>query len=252
MLATCPFLFCGTLAYLNGYCLVARVDPAMFSSIIELPVGLPVDLVVNAGGKSRRMGVTKALLPVPPHATPLLVYIIRRLTPLVMEDMGKVVVVTADALTLDAAAQMGEDVAIVGDHWPQGGALGGIASGLALCRGWAMVVACDMPLVSASLFAKLLAVASAQPGVDAVIPVVADQAQPFHGLWHRRLLPHLEARLCTRELGVIAALQGQSVAWVDVQPLGMGVDDSAFWNVNTPQEWDDVLAVLQDQNRPIA
>lgn len=215
--------------------------------------GLPLDLIVNAGGKSRRMGPAKALLPVPPASTPLLVYIIERLAPLVADSGGeKIVVVTDDAAVGSVVAGMRDLVRVVGDQWPNGGALGGVASGLALCQHWAMVVACDMPLVSAQLFSRLAQIAMPQPEINAVIPVVVDQPQPFHGLWHRRLLPPLEACLRAGELGVVAALQGQAVAWVDVQTLGMGADDPAFLNVNTPQEWEDALVLLQKQNRPIA
>lgn len=205
---------------------------------------LPLDLIVNAGGKSRRMGQTKALLPVPPAAMPLIAYIITRLSPVVLAG-GKIVVVTDDADIGAVVAELDERVQVVGDRWSHGGALGGVASGLALCEQWAMVVACDMLLVSAELFGHLVNVAMSQPEIDAVMPVVSGQPQPFHGLWHSRLLPGLEACLSAGELGVIAALQGQRVAWVDVQTLGMNADDDAFLNVNTPLEWDALLARLQ-------
>ena len=57
-----------------------------------------------------------------------------------------------------------------------------------------MVVACDMPLVEPTIFGKLIDVAKGQPALDAVIPRVAGQAQPFHGLWHVRALPLLEEK----------------------------------------------------------
>lgn len=218
---------------------------------------LPLDLIVNAGGKSRRMGQAKALLPMPPDATPLVVHIIARLSPLVVARGGKIIVVSDDALTMDVVARAVDDGIVpnvhrCGDLWPNGGALGGVASGLSLCNDWVMVVACDMPLVSAQLFEHLAAIAMTQPTLDAVIPVVANQPQPFHGLWHRRLLPQLEVCLRASELGVVAALQGQAVAWVCEETLGLGVDDLAFLNVNTPQEWADLQQLLQKENRPIA
>ena len=46
-----------------------------------------VQLVVIAGGDSRRMGgVHKALLPVPPSGRPLIAHIIKRLQPIVESD----------------------------------------------------------------------------------------------------------------------------------------------------------------------
>ena len=134
---------------------------------IDLPIKLPLDLVVNAGGQSRRMGRAKALLPLPPADIPLILHIIRRLAPLVS---GKIVVVTNDAqvattVWTDAqaearhVAQQPDDIQVLPDSWSEGGALGGIATGLAACSGWAMVVACDMPLVDLAIFARLIAYA---------------------------------------------------------------------------------------------
>ncbi|MCB1435427.1 MAG: NTP transferase domain-containing protein, partial [Alphaproteobacteria bacterium] len=47
----------------------------------------PVSLIVLAGGKSRRMGQPKALLPVPGSGEPLIRHVIRRLIALVGEEL---------------------------------------------------------------------------------------------------------------------------------------------------------------------
>lgn len=88
--------------------------------------------------------------------------------------------------------------------------------------------------------------------LDAVIPRIGGQAQPFHGLWHRRGLETLEVQLRAGELGVQGALARLNVAWLDEEALGIKADDLAFYNVNTPQEWTKLLALLADQTRPIA
>ena len=51
-------------------------------------------LIVNAGGQSRRMGQSKALLPIPPRGEPLIAHLVRRLQPLAP---ARLVVVTNDA-----------------------------------------------------------------------------------------------------------------------------------------------------------
>jgi molybdopterin-guanine dinucleotide biosynthesis protein A len=206
----------------------------------------PIALVVNAGGESRRMGRVKALLPMPPAQTPLIVHIIGRLSPLVT---GSVVVVCNDAAVSSVAIEL-KNVVVYPDRWAGAGALGGVATGLGMCDGWAMVVACDMPLVSPAIFAKQ--VARGHPMLDAVIPRVAGQAQPFHGLWHRRTLAAIESRVAAGALGVQAALASMKVAWLDEAALGTTADDLAFYNVNTPQEWMELLAILAEQNRPVA
>jgi molybdenum cofactor guanylyltransferase len=207
-----------------------------------------IALIVNAGGESRRMGQSKALLTVPPDATPLIVHIVRRLAHRVS---GPILIVSNDNLVAAAIAQVrvedSRELRVLGDQWPQGGALGGVATGLAACEGWAMVVACDMPFVDAAIFSHLLTVARAQPQLAAVIPVMGGQSQPFHGLWHRRSLPALEAQLLAGRLAVQAALHSLHVAWVDEDALGVDAGTLAFTNVNTPEEWVAALTILQNE-----
>ena len=206
----------------------------------------PIDLVVNAGGQNRRMGRVKALLPVSPDDTPLILHIMRRLTPLVS---GKIVVVTNDAqvaTTVQTDAQKIGSIQVVPDLWPQGGALGGVATGLANCAGWTMVVACDMPWVDLAIFARLFDVARRQHTVDAIVPHVNGRAQPFHALWHRRALPTIESQLTSGVLAVQATLQELDVAWMDARALAISEEDRAFLNVNTPAEWQALLTLWNE------
>src|SRR4051794_36759615 len=106
---------------------------------MQLP---PMALVLNAGGQSRRMGRNKALLPVPPDNVPLVRYILHRLTWLVSD----LCVVVSDDPQVAQAVRKIAGVKVLADRWPRAGALGGVATALAACRAWAMVVACDMPL----------------------------------------------------------------------------------------------------------
>jgi molybdenum cofactor guanylyltransferase len=205
-----------------------------------------IGLVVNAGGQSVRMGRAKALLPMPSSGTPLVIHILRRLLPQVT---GNVVVVTNDQSIAAVVSELPR-VLIVRDEWAEGGALGGLATGLAACDGWAMVVACDMPLVSPEIFALLASKVGSQAELDAVIPRVAGQAQPFHGLWHRRALQTLYARLAAGKLAIQEALAELNLLWVDESELGIKADEKAFYNVNTPEEWAGAQDLLAEQERP--
>jgi molybdopterin-guanine dinucleotide biosynthesis protein A len=207
----------------------------------------PIALIVNAGGQSLRMGQAKALLPMPRTGAPMIAHIIRRLLPLVSD---RLVVVTNDGMVEAAVSEFG-GVHLLRDRWVQGGALGGLATGLMACAGWAMVVACDMPFVEPTIFAKLADVAKCHADLDAVIPRVGGQAQPFHGLWHRRVLPVLAARLEAGELGVQAALAVLKVLWMDEESLGIASAAKTFYNVNTVEEWVEAQGFIEEENKPV-
>ena len=91
----------------------------------------PITLLINAGGQSRRMGQSKALLPVPPHNLPLIAHIAARLLPLAP---GGLVVVTNDP-ALPAQAQLPPATRFVPDAYPDTGTLGGIATKPAVVDG---------------------------------------------------------------------------------------------------------------------
>jgi len=210
-------------------------------------------LVVNAGGQSRRMGQPKALLPVPPDDTPLLVHIVRRLLPLLPEQDPRVVIVINDAAMVGQLV-LPMPVICVPDAWPETGTLGGIATALAQVDGWAMVVACDLPLVSTSLFARLLALASEQDPAgtgdrwDCIVPVVEGYEEPLHALYHRRCLPAIEDRLRQGERRVISFMPDVRTRRVHEEEL-RAVDPQlrSFVNANTPEEWAAALALLAQE-----
>ncbi len=211
------------------------------------------DLIVNAGGISRRMGMDKALLPVPPDGTLLVRHVVERLTELVN---GQIFVIANDP-SLALMAGLPPSVHQIADRYPGAGALGGLATGLALCSGWAMVVACDMPLVSPVLFSALAALAFDAEDVgadvgredrrpwDAVIPMTEGYPQPLHALYHRRCLPAMEALLAEENLRIVNLYESIRVRYVNEPDLRkIDPDLHSFINVNTPGEWERALALL--------
>jgi molybdopterin-guanine dinucleotide biosynthesis protein A len=205
-------------------------------------------LVINAGGQSRRMGRAKALLPVPPDETPLLVHMVRRLQHLVEPPT----IIVANDADLIAQLQIEPQPRFVPDHYPETGTLGGIATGLhALPQdGWALIMACDLPLVSARLCQALIAFtaerdAEGQELWDVVMPVVEDFAEPLHALYHARTLPAIEARLSRSERRAISFHPDVRVRTVDEATLRR-YDPAlhSFINANTPDEWAAALALL--------
>lgn len=201
-------------------------------------------LLVNAGGASRRMGRNKALLPVGDGV--LLTYVLRRLRQLAQAG----IVVVANDPAVVAALRPEPSLQVVADRWPQGGALGGLATGLALMSGWTLAVACDMPFVDAELAGYLATLAT--DDWDAVVPQSDGYAQVFHALYHPRCLQVLEANLRAGKLAVQAAFDQLRVRWVCGDELAAHqTTPDAFLNINTPQEWTAVQARLTgDKKQP--
>jgi len=202
-----------------------------------------LSVILNAGGQSRRMGSNKALLPV--GGMPLIQHVALRLLPLVDERM----LVIGNDPAVQAAVQIARPTVGLADAWPDAGAMGGIATGLAQVDGWAAVVACDLPLVRPQVFRYLLGLAQ-KPGPDGqpwdvVVPVVDGREQTLHALYHRRCLPAIHAQLAEGRLRVNYFFDQVRVRRVTEDELrGVDPDLHSFVNANTPQEWAYALALL--------
>lgn len=200
---------------------------------------MPISLVINAGGESRRMGTPKALLPMPQNGKPLLRHLLDQLAPIAT---GATVVVLNDRRLADAL-RLGEGVQVVPDAYPDGGPLGGIATGLRLCPGWAILLACDMPLVKPAVVRYLCSLAG--PAWRAIVPVVDQMPQPFHALYHRQLLSVIEKKLATGTRRAASFLDEVPTRWVsetELRPFDPALH--SFINVNTPEEWAAACALM--------
>jgi molybdopterin-guanine dinucleotide biosynthesis protein A len=211
-------------------------------------MALIVTLLINAGGKSRRMGEAKALLPVPPGEMPLIRHIGQRLLGLV----DAVVVVANDPAICTAVAPL--QARCLPDTYPESGPLGGLATGLEAVEGWALCVACDLPLVQPRLFQYLIALAEEgdESGVqrwDAIVPYVEGRPQPLHALYHRRCLPAIVARLEAGERRVDSFFDDIRLRRVTEDEVRrLDPDLHSFFNANTTDEWQHALAQLVDES----
>ena len=204
-------------------------------------------LVINAGGQSRRMGQPKALLPMPPQQTPLLRHLWQRL-----QAIAERTILIANDPTLAEQAGIADAVTQYPDRYHDAGPLGGIATGLALCDDWAILVACDMPFADPDLFRYLkLLTGEKRTGEkrdgtqgywDAIVPVVNGFAEPLHALYHRRSLPHIEQRLARGERRATSFYADIHVRYVQEEELRR-IDPQlrSFINVNTPEDWQTIL-----------
>lgn len=203
-------------------------------------------LIINAGGQSRRMGQPKALLPLPPTYQPLLQVIYQRLQQLSPQRT----LIIANDPTIHTQVTLPGDPLWLADAYPNTGPLGGLATGLAAYDLWAICVACDMPLLNPTLLAYLctLAAETDATGVDrwdAVVPVVDEQPEALHALYHPRCLFAMLDCLVNGNRRATAFLPAVRVRYVTETELRT-FDPAllSFYNANTPDEWAQVVALL--------
>lgn len=186
-----------------------------------------LSVVIQAGGKSRRMGKDKALLPF--LGEPLIQRVLRR----VSELAGEVLVTTNQPQSYYFLG-----VPLVSDIVPDRGALGGLYTALSAAHhALVAIVACDMPFVNPALLAAqrdLLV----NGGYDCVIPQTESGLEPFHAIYRRdTCLPAVELALQAGKWRVDAWFSKARLRLL--QPEEWQVFDPrqlAFWNVNTPED----------------
>ena len=181
--------------------------------------------VIQAGGRSTRMGgEPKALLELGGRR------IIERVVDVVGGVLDDLLVVTN---TPERYAFL--RLPMVADAFPDGGALGGIYTGLRAAGGDAVfTVACDMPFLHPAIVRMV--VERAGEG-DVVIPRTGGQLETMHAVYGKACLPAMEARLRAGQLKIVGFFPDVRVVELDAAPMAQHrAPDVAFMNVNTPEE----------------
>lgn len=187
---------------------------------------------ILAGGQSRRMGRDKSQLLLENQT----------FTDRIAETLRSV----TDSITLVGAREPHPRFSSVPDLYPEWGALGGLHAALAAChREWAIVVACDLPFVTADLFNYL---ASLRDGHEAVVPLQPDgRPQPLSSLY--RIEPCLQRATELIEAGKrrpFDLLELVNTRWVPFKELtNLAQAEKFFVNINTPDDYDAVSPVRE-------
>ncbi|HKN66358.1 MAG TPA: molybdenum cofactor guanylyltransferase [Gemmatimonadaceae bacterium] len=127
-------------------------------------------------------------------------------------------------------------VASYTDTRPERGSLVGLHSALSRSRAAALVVAWDMPFVSADFLAHLRAIGECAGA--AAIPVGAAGPEPLCAYYPRAVLPHVERQLDAGELRLsrlVATLDAAVFLHVE-EVARFGPPELLFANVNTPAD----------------
>ena len=200
-----------------------------------------VTAIVLGGGHSRRFGQEKGLASW--RGVTLVDHVLQRLP----SPRQATLIVLRQEQANKWAGRTG--VEIIHDHEAQAGPLRGVIRGLEHVKshqpdGWAWIVACDQPLVSADLMRGLLDEIS--PATLAVIPEWEGRLQPLAGLYHVDAAPRLRARHERGEASLVRALETIGHRTYTSRqcrvhdPRGLG-----FMNVNRPADLDELERMLK-------
>ena len=188
-----------------------------------------ISLVIQAGGKSSRMGENKGLMRF--MGVPL----IQRVYERTKNIAGEVLIVSNTPEDLDFM-----DVSLVSDSIVGKGAIGGLYTAMDRASSeYVAVVACDLPFVSAAILsegARLLE----EVGADVAIPNVnGDFYEPLHAVYRRET--------CKRAiLEAIQSDQRRLISWFpSVRVVEMDKDlckqldpsGLAFFNINNKEDF---------------
>src|SRR5260370_5812621 len=182
---------------------------------------MPVNGFILAGGKSTRMRRDKALLDW--HGRPLLVHMI------------------------DLLRAATDDVHVVGrdrlpDQLPDHGPLSGIATSLAVSSSDAnLILAVDLPLLTKDFLIYL----RSQVEISSC-PLMACKIESHFPLClgiRRTLLPEIERRLSRGDLSLHSLIEGSGAEIIAESQLNKaGFESSMFRNLNTPEDYWELLA----------
>lgn len=157
---------------------------------------------------------------------------------------------------LDALRPLTDDIMLVGvravvegpgrgipDRVPDSGPLGGLDAALASARDDVVVVlACDMPFVTAPFLDYLLALSAEG---DVVVPRTERGYHPLCAVYTRRCHPVVARRLAERRLAMLGVLEEMPARVVEKNEIDrFGGAERLLANVNTPDELRDLEALL--------
>lgn len=205
--------------------------------------------VVQAGGRSSRMGFDKATAPF--LGEPLVHRVLERIAPVASELL--VTSVRPDELTfLEASPIDGLAVRVCRDLPGGAGAMRGIASSLfAASRPLVAVVACDMPFVSPGLISAL-ADRVVRDGLDACVPRTSRGLEPLCAVWRRDACLPVARELLAGDLQRIRFLIDRVLTGYLMEDRIVGAAGSfmCFENVNTPEEFTRAEAIARGDIAP--
>ena len=209
-------------------------------SVILSPVVPGVSAAILAGGRARRLGgADKASLTVGRAR-------------IIDRQLAALSAVAADVRIVcnDPGRYAALGLRVIPDAIPDAGPLGGIYTALLDATNERMiVVACDLPFVSAGLLRRLVE-ESAADGVDAVVPRSARGLEPLCALYTTRCAAVARDRIVEGKLQAAGLLDAVRTRILEPDALASYDEGALFENVNTPHDYERAREWVELNEKP--
>jgi molybdopterin-guanine dinucleotide biosynthesis protein A len=191
---------------------------------------------ILAGGRSRRMGSNKALLPL--GGRRLVDWAIDLLEPHVQETF---VVGPPEVFPL-------LHVPVRPDEIRQAGPLGGILTGLRHSRfDSCLVLGVDLPFLSGEILDRILA---ACRGYDLTLPRIGETCEPLCAVYSKSCVTHIEALLMAGRKSVQELMSRVRVNALPEEDFREFGGASAFFNINTREDYEQAKRRVAQLHHP--
>jgi len=185
--------------------------------------------IVLCGGKSTRMGTSKALLPFGAET------MLQRVVRLLGEVVSPIVAVAAKDQELPA---LPADLIITRDEREARGPLEGLRAGLKALPASAevaYVTSCDVPLLVPAFVTQMLELAR---GYDIAVMEIDGFPHPLSAVYHRSTLPRVEALLAEDRLRPVFLFDAVRTRKVKPEEMTADPELRTLQNLNTREDYE--------------
>jgi molybdopterin-guanine dinucleotide biosynthesis protein A len=182
-------------------------------------------IAILAGGRSERIGIDKALVPL--AGVPMIEHVLSKVS-----GLGDELLISTN--NPEQFAYLG--IRTIPDLLPQAGSIIGLHSALVAAQNkHVLLLGCDMPFVNRTLLEYL---SDLQSEADVIVPFYKGEYEPLHAIYSRNCIGAVENMLEENLYRIINIYDRVSVRTVSEREID-SIDPSglSFFNVNTPEDF---------------
>jgi len=196
--------------------------------------------IILAGGKSSRLGRSKALQVI--EGKSLIQWVVDRLATLSTE----IIIVTAHGEAIPCSSAI--RVKTVADVYPGKGPLVGIYTGLiASSSSRAIVVGCDTPFLSVSLLEYITQIC---PAFDIVVPLIKNEVEPLCAVYSKNCSGPIQGLLERDERQIRKLFSMVKVKYVEEDKVNrFDPEHLSFFNINSQDDLDRARRLATEKRR---